>query len=122
MKLQEVITCRLTGLIREVALRGPDGRWQLRLGLEDTVAYAEYMQRPMHQGPASGESLREGIACVLKGWEEAMVALYPDVKERAALQERFADWLKDVRYADSEGVSDYLAAIAANLARRRVAA
>lgn len=122
MKLQEVITCRLTGLIREVTMRGADGRWQLRLGLEDTVAYAEYMQRPMHQGPASGESLRQGIACVLKGWEDAMATLYPDMRERAALQERFAGWLKDARHVDAMEVSEYLQAIAATLSRRRAVA
>lgn len=122
MKLQEVITCRLTGLIREVTMRGADGRWQLRLGLEDTVAYAEYMQRPLHQGPASGESLRAGIACVLTGWEEAMETLYPDSRERTALQERFVGWLKDSRHIDASEISEYLQAIAANLSRRRAVA
>lgn len=122
MKLQEVITCRVAGLLREVSMRGHDGRWQLRLGLEDTVAYAEYMNRPLQQGPASGESLREGIACVLEAWHTAMENLYPDAKEREAIQARFTSWLKDSQHVEAPEVGEYLKAIAANLSRRRAVA
>lgn len=119
MNTYEAVTCRLTGLIREVGMRGYEGRWQLRLGLEDTVAYAEYRMR--EGGSASGESVRAGLDCVLNGLEQALVKLYTDPKERQAMRERLSAWFKDSHEEGETEMSEYLGAIANRLARKRAA-
>ena len=112
---------RMTGLIREVSMRGVEGRWQLRFGLEDAVKYAEFMLRPLPQGPQSDTTLRRGIACVIKAYGDAMEDVFPDVREREAMRERMGSWFKASHEVGSHEIEDYLNAIASTMVRRKVA-
>lgn len=117
-----VVTKRLEGVIREVMLRGEQGRWQMRFALEETLGYAEFLLRPLGQGPMTDKSMLRAKECVLTAWDQAMIKLYPDVDERMRVNARIADFWQssyDVRPAD---VESYLNAIAGSLRRYRGAA
>lgn len=122
MDAQQAVTKRLEGIIREVALRGESGKWQLRLGLEDTVMHAEFMLRPLHQGPMSDVSLLAAKQCVAEGWKRAMEVVFPNDEERTTAWLNMAQWFRSGRDVQPEHVGHYLDAIAANLRSRRTAA
>lgn len=121
MSIHINITHRLTGLLREVSMRGYDGRWQLRMGLEDTLKYAEFMLRPLQQGAATDASIRAAYDCVAKAWDDAMEQVFADDDERHDAQRTMCGWLKASHEVNIGDIPQYLRAIAANIRQRRVA-
>ncbi len=119
MNAQEVIILRLKTLIREVNERGADGRWQLRLGLQDLVSYAEFIVRPLGQARTSPESIQAALELVKPCWDNSMCALFPEEGERAAVQQQFADWVHQSHDVSCGDVGVYLDNIARNLSSRR---
>jgi hypothetical protein len=119
MRAQEVITLRLKALIREVDERGADGRWQLRLGLQDLVSYAEFIMRPLGQARVSTETLQSALLMVKPCWKEAMCSLFPDPAERNAMEQQFAHWVQQSHEVSEGDVDTYLDSIARNLSVRR---
>ncbi len=108
---------RLEALIREVWMRGYDGRFQLKMGLEDALASAEYMTRPAREHKASGDTMLKAMLLVEDAWKGAMARLFLDDHERQDVHRQFSRWLDDAAAEQPEETMGYWPVMATKLMR-----